>query len=153
YLLACRRAHQYTRLIVHPPSRGHTMIRNVVRVTLSSTLLAALVLAVLPVAGQDKKEEKKQDKKATPIVAPLKGEPKTIALFNGKNLDGWVGYEDLWSVKDGVIIGKNTKPVNPSTYLLSKEKFSDFRLTFATKLAESEMHSGVAIWGHYPPNN
>lgn len=121
------------------------MIRTRVRTGISMALLAAFVLVVLPAVGQDKKD--------IPIVEPKKGESKTIELFNGKNLDGWVGYEDLWSVKEGVIIGKNIKPIAPSTYLLTKEKFSDFRLTFDFKLAESEMHSGVAIWGHYPPNN
>ncbi|MCS6852405.1 MAG: DUF1080 domain-containing protein [Gemmataceae bacterium] len=38
-----------------------------------------------------------------------------------------------------------------STYLLTKRKFSDFRLVFAAKLVESEMHSGVAFWGQVYP--
>src|SRR6185369_3922287 len=83
---------------------------------------------------------------------PLKGESKTIELFNGKNLDGWVGYQDLWSVKDGVIIAKNTKPIEISTYLLTKDKYTDFRLIFSAKLVTSEMHSGVAFWGTVPPD-
>ncbi len=90
-------------------------------------------------------------KKEAPVVPPLKGESKTIELFNGKNLDGWEGYEDHWSVQDGVIVGKNTKPIPTSTYLVTKEKFSDFRLTFSGKLVTSEMHSGVAIWGKINP--
>jgi hypothetical protein len=39
-----------------------------------------------------------------------------------------------------------------STYLLTKRKFSDFRLVFEFKLAESEMHSGVALWGRVAPD-
>jgi hypothetical protein len=75
-----------------------------------------------------------------------------ISLFNGKNLDGWEGYEELWSVKDDVIVGKNTKPVKFSTYLLTKRKFTDFRLVFGAKLLPgSEMHSGVALWGQVKP--
>ncbi len=31
-------------------------------------------------------------------------------LFNGKNLDGWDGNPELWSVEDGVIVGKTTGP-------------------------------------------
>jgi hypothetical protein len=46
-------------------------------------------------------------------------------------------------VKDGVIVAKNTEPLKFSTYLLTKEKYTDFRLTFAAKLVTSEMHSGV----------
>ena len=86
-----------------------------------------------------------------PEIPPRKGTSETIKLFNGKNLDGWEGYQDLWSVKDGVIIAKNTKPIKYSTYLLTKRKFSDFRLIFAAKLVESEMHSGVALWGRIFP--
>ncbi len=87
-----------------------------------------------------------KDKKA-PEVPPRKGTSETIKLFNGKNLEGWEGYKDLWSVEDGVIVAKSTKPINFSTYLLTERKFSDFRLLFSAKLVESEMHSGIAIWG------
>ena len=31
-------------------------------------------------------------------------------LFNGKNLEGWDGNPELWSVKNGVITGKTTGP-------------------------------------------
>ena len=85
-----------------------------------------------------------------PADAPAEG--KWVDLFNGKDLDGWEGYMDLWSVQDGVIVAKNTKPIKFSTYLLTKRKFSDFRLVFAAKLVESEMHSGVALWGKKFPD-
>jgi hypothetical protein len=109
--------------------------------------LAALALLVLA-----RPDAVSADKDKTPDVPPRKGKSEKIQLFNGKDLDGWEGYEDLWSVKDGAIIGKNTKPILYSTYLLSKRKFSDFRLVFSAKLAQSEMHSGVAIWGKAFPN-
>jgi hypothetical protein len=93
------------------------------------------------------------DKKAAPEVPPKVGKSETIELFNGKDLDGWEGYTDLWSVKDGVIVAKNTKPLKYSTYLFTKQKFSDFRLVFAAKLVQAEMHSGVAFWGkQFVPN-
>jgi hypothetical protein len=82
---------------------------------------------------------------------PTKGKTETIKLFNGKNLDGWEGNKDLWSVEDGVIVGKNTDPVKVSTYLLTKRKFSDFRLMAMVKLVKSEMHSGIALWGRVAP--
>ena len=110
--------------------------------------LLALLVAGLAVA-QDKKPD--EPKKETPVVAPLKGESKTIQLFDGKTLAGWEGYEDLWSVKEGVIVARNEKPLKYSTYLLTKDKYTDFRLTFMTKLVESEMHSGVAFWGMVSP--
>src|SRR2546430_1046197 len=87
-----------------------------------------------------------------PLVPPLKGKSETIKLFDGKTLDGWEGYEDLWSVKDGVIVAKNTKPLKFSTYLLTKKNYTDFRLVFSAKLVESEMHSGVSFWGEVRPS-
>lgn len=88
---------------------------------------------------------------ADPIVPPKQGPREVIELFNGKDLAGWVGHDQHWSVKDGVIVGKNTEPVAVSTYLLTERKFSDFRLVCDFKLAQSEMHSGIAIWGRLAP--
>lgn len=93
-----------------------------------------------------------QDKKEPPVVPPKKGKTESVEIFNGKDLTGWVGHEKYWSVKDGVIIGKNTDPVPVSTYLLTKDSYSDFRLVFDFKLAQSEMHSGIALWGRVAPD-
>ena len=57
----------------------------------------------------------------------------------------------LVTIQDGVIVGKSTAPVVTSTYCLTKQHFTDFRLTCRVKLAESEMHSGISLWGHVPP--
>src|SRR4029077_20335426 len=54
---------------------------------------------------------------------------------------------------DGVIVAKNAEPITVSTYLLTKRKFSDFRLTATVKLVESEMHSGISFWGRMAPES
>lgn len=87
-----------------------------------------------------------------PVVSPRKGKSETIKLFNGKDLDGWEGHATYWSVKDGAIVARNDKPVKVSTYLLTKQKFTDFRLTATVKLVESEKHSGIAFWGQVTPD-
>ena len=92
-----------------------------IRLLLSSAVCATAAVLVLPATADDRKDE-------APIVEPRKGKSETIKLFNGKNLDGWEGFEEYWSVKDGVIVGKNKDEVKVSTYLLTKKKFSDFRL-------------------------
>ncbi len=63
------------------------------------------------------------------VVAVWAGEP--IRLFNGRNLDGWVGFhkqgakmEDVWYVKDGVLICKG----RPIGYIRTKKKFTNFIL-------------------------
>ena len=61
------------------------------------------LIAVGLAAAQDKKDP---PKKEAPVVPPREGKSETNHLFNGKNLDGWEGYEDLWSVKDGVIVAQ-----------------------------------------------
>ena len=110
--------------------------------------LVFTLLAVGLAAGQAKK---KAPPKEAPVVPPREGKSETIHLFDGKTLKGWEGYEDLWSVHDGVIVAKNKDPLKFSTYLLTKDKYTDFRLTFAAKLVESEMHSGVSFWGVVKP--
>src|SRR6516165_3135622 len=112
--------------------------------------LVALSLAALnPAAAQDKAKDKDKEKKEAPVVPPRKGETETIKLFNGKNLEGWEGYEEFWSVKDGEIVGKNKDEVKVSTYLLTKKKFTDFRFIGEVKLVktDTDMHSGIAFWG------
>ena len=112
-----------------------------IRLLLSAAFCTTVVLLGALAVADDKKDE-------APFVEPRKGKSETIKLFNGKNLDGWEGYTELWSVKDGVIVGKNDKPLKVSTYLFTKRKFTDFRLMISFKLAETKdnMHSGVAFW-------
>src|SRR3954447_24111241 len=113
---------------------------------MAAGLLAALCLAsgLLPVRAQQGRKP--------PLIPPRKGEREVVKVFNGKDLEGWEGHKKYWSVEDGVIIGKNTEPVPVSTYLLTKKKYSDFRLVFDFKLAKSEMHSGIALWGRVAPD-
>lgn len=113
---------------------------------------AALTICFAFLATVDRPLISAAEKGKAPVVPPAKGKSETIHLFNGKDLSGWEGFEDLWSVKDGVIVAKNTKTLTFSTYLLTKQKYTDFRLVFAAKLVESEMHSGVAFWGEVRPS-
>lgn len=71
-------------------------------------------------------------------------------LFNGTDLTGWEGQTGKYfNVKDGVIVAKNGADDAPkaSTYLVTKKYYRNFRLIFESKLVESEMHSGIALWG------
>ena len=119
--------------------------RGVAGVALVLLLGACMALALqLPCKADDKQKE-------APLIPPREGKRETIKLFNGKDVKDWEGYSNLWSVEDGVIVGKNTEPIKVSTYLLTKRKFSDFRLTATVKLVTSEMHSGIAFWGRVAP--
>lgn len=111
--------------------------------------LALLALAATAAVAQDKKPA--PPAKPAPVVPPKTGTSETVKLFDGSTLGDWEGYSDLWSVKDGEIVARNDQPLKYSTYLLTKDDYTDFRLTFAAKLVESEMHSGVCFWGAVSP--
>lgn len=83
-------------------------------------------------------------------ISKLPSAEKPLRLFNGKDLAGWEGHiGKYFSVEKGVIVGKNDQTNAPksSTYLLTKQKFRNFRLIFESQLVTSEMHSGIALWG------
>ncbi len=53
-------------------------------------------------------------------------------LFNGKNLDGWKGLPEFWSVTDGVIVGETTEanPTQGNTFLVWQGgEVADFEIT------------------------
>lgn len=75
---------------------------------------------------------------------------KPIPLFNGVDLSNWEGQiGKYFSVEKGIIVGRNTKENGPtaSTYLVTPQKYRNFRLIFEARLVTSEMHSGIALWG------
>jgi hypothetical protein len=69
------------------------------------------------------------------------------ALFNGKDLTGWDGLPDYWSVKDGAIVGSTPNGLKFNTFLCSKKKYKDFELKFQVKLTGKGWtgNSGVQI--------
>src|SRR5947209_3067535 len=71
----------------------------------------------------------------------------TQAFFNGKDLAGWEGLPEYWSVKDGAIVGSTEKMGGGkfNTFLCSKNKYKDFELHFQVKLTGKNANSGVQI--------
>ncbi|MDZ4850820.1 MAG: DUF1080 domain-containing protein [Pirellulaceae bacterium] len=66
-------------------------------------------------------------------------------IFNGKDLKGWKGNTELWSVKDSCITGVTSadKPLKFNTFLIwDAGKVKNFELEFDYKL-EAEGNSGV----------
>ena len=77
----------------------------------------------------------------TPPSAPPETEGMT-RLFNGKDLSGWDGDPQLWSVKDGVIRGETTaeKPAQGNTFLICTgcgTKDFELRLSFRCSAANN----------------
>lgn len=76
--------------------------------------------------------------------APAAVEQEAEPIFNGKDLTGWDGNPQLWSVQDGVIVGQTT-PENPAehnTFLIWEgDPVEDFTLTLDFRLTSG--NSGV----------
>ncbi|MEZ4810693.1 MAG: DUF1080 domain-containing protein [Allomuricauda sp.] len=66
-------------------------------------------------------------------------------IFNGKDLKNWerVGGDNLFVVRDGVLIGK-AKKNTPPTFLTTKKRYGDFILEFDVYF-DTQLNSGVQI--------
>lgn len=82
-----------------------------------------------------------------PVLRPTKAPKwgKTVALFNGKNLDGWqpLGENNQWVVENGVL-----KSPKSGVNLATKEKFNDFKLHVEFRCPPGS-NSGVYLRGRY----
>ncbi len=80
-------------------------------------------------------------------ISKAPGTDDKEAFFNGKDLTGWEGLKDYWSIQDGAIVGATPNGLKFNTFLCSKKKYKDFELTFQVKLSGKGWtgNSGVQI--------
>ena len=72
-------------------------------------------------------------------------------LFDGKTLDGWEGDPNLWSVRDGAIVGSTEgHPLQDNSFLITKERFANFILDLDINLRNH--NSGVQFRSEVLPN-
>lgn len=78
------------------------------------------------------------------FVSSVNAQEAAKEIFNGKDLTGWKGNPDLWSVQDGCITGTTTaeKKLTFNTFLVWEGEVSNFELEFDYKLG-SVGNSGV----------
>ncbi|MBT5018312.1 MAG: DUF1080 domain-containing protein [Planctomicrobium sp.] len=79
-----------------------------------------------------------------PILCAAASAQDFQSLFNGKDLSGWAGKTEFWSVKDGAIFGQTTKdkPTKGNTFLVWQGgDAGDF--VFKAKVRFSGNNSGV----------
>jgi hypothetical protein len=77
-------------------------------------------------------------------------EPGFQSLFNGKDLTGWAGRPNHWSVQDGAITGltASNNPAKGNNFLVARKDganlvVGDFELRFAYKFSGEWGNSGV----------
>jgi hypothetical protein len=76
--------------------------------------------------------------------AAAAGSSESVSIFNGKDLTGWAGREDLWSVEDGQIVGRTVaeKPLQANSFLIyTGSEPSNFELTLQFKIENT--NSGI----------
>ncbi len=66
------------------------------------------------------------------------------SLFNGKDLDGWEGQAELWTVRDGLIVGSTEgHPIENNSFLIHRDsKPANFHLKMKLKMAGNN-NSGI----------
>ncbi|MGH7139129.1 MAG: family 16 glycoside hydrolase, partial [Pirellulales bacterium] len=80
---------------------------------------------------------------ASPVQTPQLATADNVSLFfNGRDLTGWRGKGDLWSVEGDEIVGK-TSGLDHNEFLTSEMAAGDFRLTLEVKLVANEGNSGI----------
>jgi hypothetical protein len=73
-----------------------------------------------------------------------------ILLFDGKDLAGWDGDPQLWSVRDGAITGSTDgHPIQHNTFLIYKDVYADFILQADIKLRNH--NSGIQFRSERKP--
>lgn len=76
-----------------------------------------------------------------------------IPLCNGKNFDGWVvDTASLWSVRDGVIIGKSPG-LSYNEFLRTKKDYADFIFKGSLWMADGKGNSGFQFRSRPVPNS
>jgi hypothetical protein len=104
-------------------------MKNLLMKKIVSSILFASVLNFVALAQND------PDVSLIDSRAKNKGGFKK--LFNGKDLSGWNGNPDLWSAKDGAIVGQTTEahPAKGNTFLIwTNGNVADFELHFSYKI-------------------
>ncbi|QDU98071.1 family 16 glycoside hydrolase [Lignipirellula cremea] len=78
------------------------------------------------------------------LAAPAAAEDGFVRLFNGRDLAGWKGNPELWSVEDGAITGKTNGPdhLSYNQFLVWDGEAADFELRLEFRL-EGANNSGV----------
>src|SRR4051794_27993310 len=61
------------------------------------------------------------------------------------NPDNWQGRTDIWSIKDGVIVGETKEDPKYNNFFCSKKKYSDFELSCKILLRDGVGNSGIQI--------
>jgi hypothetical protein len=106
--------------------------------------LALLLIALSLAASSSSRAEQDAPAPNVPGALPKPDADGFVTIFNGRDLAGWNGLADYWSVRDGSISGHQTKDTSKQTFLVfSPFRVSDFELHLKYRFASPEGNSGI----------
>jgi putative heme-binding domain-containing protein len=89
---------------------------------------------------------------ASPAQVPLLATEDTVKnFFNGRDLTGWDGRGDLWSVENGEIVGRSAGLKN-NEFLISQLSAANFKLSLEVKLVGNAGNSGIQFRSEVLPH-
>ncbi len=83
-----------------------------------------------------------------PVRDARAGEP---TFFVAKDLTGWSGLKEYWTVRDGALVGATPQGLKFNTFLCSDRSYRDFELRFQVRLRDGVGNSGVQIRSRFRP--
>ena len=83
------------------------------------------------------------------LAGPLRGQSDWKPLFNGKDFTGWRGQPDLWSIEDGVIVGRTDGKIPRNEFLSTVKTYRNFILRLKARLVKSQGNSGIQFRSDY----
>lgn len=113
-----------------PPPQKSSGMKWVLAGVVGLVLIGVLALVLKP------KPQPENPSNGSPVVSGTDNSPMGdsggVALFNGRNFDGWEKLgPDVWRAEDGVIQARTQEPSR--SYLVWRERVTDFELTFDYK--------------------
>ncbi len=99
-------------------------------------------LAVCDIDGDRNPDILTSNKKGVFLFKSRSAQRWTRFFATLNDLDAWTGDRKLWSVENGVLIGRSPG-IPRNTFLFSKKNFSDFVLKLSVRLQPNNGNSGI----------
>jgi hypothetical protein len=83
------------------------------------------------------------------------GQPKPVAIFDGKTFEGWEGDLTIFRIEDGAIVGGSLKDkIARNEFLCTKKAYGDFELRLKVKLLGGDAaNAGIQFRTRRIPND
>ncbi len=77
--------------------------------------------------------------------------PQQQPLFNGKDLNGWIGDAEVWKAEGGALVGES-RGLKRNNFLRTERRYADFALQFRVRLVPDEGNSGLQFRSEWLPD-